>query len=764
MIVTADASAPRVRQLQAALDAVVAPAPSVGGTVIWATPWTRMAPLPTTGGGVQVLDLHGALAACPGWGAAAQTRWRRQVALLCRGASLLLVGSAAEHGFWSALLNDAGVAAPVAVVPYAPAPGDSTPCGPVRTLRIAGRLDNRALRPVLDAALAWAGAAGLAVEACSAGATDRLLAAALLPAGTAAASPGNAILLDLRDDTAAERVAAPIAVIEALAAGLPILTTVNGALGQAIAAAGAGIVLSEGFAPWSGGAAHHKAAIALAHSLFDATAAAGALKLAIAQAQAASDRLSASWARGGHPPPPLGPGGRVLVVSQESPNLVDVRVHLPFGALHDRGVIGGYAVLHGGEIVFDTAGPGAAEPFDAIWVHRSMEPEHRFLIDLLGRPFAYDVDDNLLATPSYRESFPEIARRTARDLLQSAAVVSCATHRLAGLLGERATVRLADRLVVTRNLAQGRPAERSPGAPRAVIWASSDRPALTAARDAIVRAVRDHCLAHRLPLVCIGASPPEALVGSGVELECIGLLSHDAYCETLSGQAPSILVCPLESGADAETQDFVDGKSDIKMIEALSNGLVGVFSRAHPYQDSDIAGQILCDNTYEGWLDGLAAAHEACMAPPGAVEWPAARDSADLGLAPWADALARARLQTPVGAEELNWAVAEVQSRYAPLIQREEFDEEFYLDSHEDVRLAVEAGTMACGYDHYAIAGRAERRRARKRRRIRSVSDVWWDDLLHEISRITAANADREQAIDALERRLALNRALAPRP
>ena len=769
-IVAADPSLPRVRQLQAALGAGVAgSSPGIGSIMLWAAPWVRTGPLPAMGA-VHVMDLHGAIAACPGRGAAAQMRWCRKVLHLCRGAALLLVGSQAEFGFWSALLGESGVTAPLAIVPYAPADVARRTVGKARTLCISCSLDNPTLRPILAAAADWAGTAGLAVEIWAAGAVDRLVSVTLLPSGTAVSaglpSKGATVLLDLRDDTPAERAATPSSVIEALAAGVPVLSTVNGALGAAMEAAGAGRVLTDGFVPLTGDAkAHADAAAAFAGEHFAVAAAASALHAAIGRATAAAALHHAAWMGGGRQPPqPLGPDAHVLVLSAESSNLAAVRVHLPFGALHARGAIAGYAVLHENEIVFDTHPGVPGRTFDAIWVHRSMEPEHRFLLDLLGRPFAYDIDDNLLATPSYRESFPGVARRTMQDLLQSAASVSCATRRLAGLLGARATVRLADKMVITPNLAQERPMARKAGPPRALIWASSDRPALTASQGAVVRAVRDHCLAHGVRLVCVGAAPPDALLGSEVEVESIGLLPHEEYQALLRSLSPSILVCPLESGADPETQGFVDGKSDIKIIEALSLGLVGVFSRAPPYQDTDIPGQILCDNTYEGWLDGLASAQAACLVAPPPFEWPAGRDSGGPGLAPWATALAAARLDNPVGIEELRWAIAEVELRYAPLITQEEFDEEFYLGSHDDVRLAVGAGIMVSGFDHYATAGQAEHRRARKRRRIHTPTDIWWDDLLHELTRIEAVTAARTDRIDALQRRLALRRSLSVRP
>ena len=763
VLIAAGDERPRVRQLQAALKCPIAAGPADGSaTTVWAAPWTRVTPLPVVGQAAHVLDLHDALAACPGWGTAMQRAWCGQVARQCRGASLLLVGSEAELGFWSALLSEAGVDAPLATVPFAAeARALQRRDGP-DALQIAGSVLNPALRPRLDEAVAWARAAGLAVAPIpGADAAEQLAARARFPEPGAAA-----LLLDLREDTPGERAATPPAVIEALAAGTPVASTVDGALSQAFAAAGGGWVAHGAFAAMPDLAAASAKAASFARARVGREAAAELLRTAIGRAQDRGRMAGAAWRRGGpRPPQPLGPRGRVLVLSEESPNLGSVRVQLPFGALHRRGAIGGYAVLRGGEIVFDTrpADPrdGGADGFDAVWVHRSMDPGHRLLLQLLGRPYAYDIDDNLLAAPRYRDAFYLSARETARDLLQGASVVSCATPRLAGLLSARADIRLADRLVITPNLGQESPPGREAGRPRAVIWASSDRPALTDARAAVVRAVRDHCLAHRTPLVCIGAPPPDELTQSGVEVEAIGMLPHAAYREHLRGLSPAILVCPLQTGADAETQDFIDGKSDIKAIEALSYGLVGVFSRAQPYLDSDLPGAILCDNTYDGWLAGLEAARGACLAPGPAPAWPEERDSEGFGLAPWAAALERARLPARLPAEELRAAVQAVAAQESQRLTEEAFDEAHYLANYEDIRLAVADGIVGSGFAHYEQAGRREGRYARKRRTPDSLGEAWWAGLLHEIGQMEAAAARRDERIGMLERRIALRRALA---
>lgn len=357
------------------------------------------------------------------------------------------------------------------------------------------------------------------------------------------------------------------------------------------------------------------------------------------------------------------PAMHVLVLSDEPDAVTAVRVHRPFAGLVRLGAISGYTILCRGHLIAGEA--PAVEAFDAIWLHRANRRLQVEIVARLGLPFGYDIDDNLLAVPSYRPAFPVRSRDAVLGFLRCATVVSCATLRLAGLLARRSGLEFDARLSVTPNLAAPHRKPVPAGPPRAVIWASSDRPALIDERSDIVRAVADHCRANGLRLVCIGEPPPADLLGEGIEIEAFGLLHHDDYAALLRRMAPSILVCPLAIDADPETLDFVAGKSDIKALEAWSFGLAGVFSRAAPYVDSDVSGLVLCDNTYSGWRLALEAAQANCLSPGPGTTVPAGRRIGPAGLKPLAAALAAVRLAQPLGRGALVEAVEAARAQLA---------------------------------------------------------------------------------------------------
>ncbi len=709
--------------------------------VIWTEPRSRTEPF---GAAVNVVDLHGI--ADPA------------VLAQCRGAALLLAGSEAEHGVWSAAGATAGLSIPVAVVAYA-VPVRPRAQAAFRTLLI---LQGAAPLNAVSRATAWAAAKGIACGVADPRGAAGLRAIQLT--GAAPAAGLGTVVLDARLDGPPD---VPPRLVEALASGAPVLGCSESPLMQRLVASGAAIYADPLEArldhlatlPPASLQAMSDAARAFAQRWFDPAEAAAALLGAVHRAVSRTRARNEAWMQRD---PGLGPGGHVLVISDEALNLVDIRIHLPFAALHRRGAIDGYTVLRHGEIAFSTGSP---DRFDMIWVHRSVDTGVQLLLQVLGRPFVYDVDDNLLVSPSYRAAFPAETMETAHALLRQCTILSCATPTLFQLLQRHSALPLAGKAVVTPNLAQGAPLPIQPGRPRAVIWASSDKPALTGSRPEVERAVRDFCQAHKLGLVCLGAAPPKVLAESGLPIEHPGLLSYPAYLARLRSLSPSILVCPLETGADPATQDFVDGKSDVKVIEARLCGLIGVFSRALPYLESDLEPAILCGNDYASWLDGLERALQRCGSPGPATRWPRHRTAELLGPKPWAEALAEARLAEPVTLREVLAGVQFVRAQQSALRDsREFFDEEYYLTRHEDVRLAVQQGIVGSGYEHYRIAGFAERRAARRRQTPEGQADAWWASLMHTIGRVEADTTARAAEIEGLRARLALRRTQQPRP
>lgn len=741
------------RALAPAYTARSATRPAATDTVIlWLDPTSRDAPYPTHA--CNVADL--AQLPAPTGTPAQREAWRRSVAQSCVRAGLVLTGSDAEAGLWTPVLEQAGCTAPVLTFPTMPeTPGATTGTGLSITIE---SLPSPALTVALTTVAHWATAAGMGVMIGLPGATG-VAGLAALRAMRALRSvtvlhghaPPAGLVLDLREPTADERLRIPPAIATALVAGCPVLTVVPGVLSQRLIASGAGRLTTLDALP--------TALDAMAAALPTLRQAASAYqaptqpdRLLQDAVTSAGKRRAAALVGWGTPAGgvlPLGPNGHVLVLSNEHELLLDVRVHGPLGELHRRGAIGGYAVVRHGQVVFSTRalGDGISLPFHAIVVHRAHDPALITVMRALDVPFLYDLDDNLLAAPAYRDAFAARTGELVRTMLARAAVLSCSTPRLVELLQAGAGIRLADRAVVTPNLAPTPAIPRPPGRPRALIWASSDTPALTAARNPIEAAVRDFCIAYRIRLVCLGAKPSATLAAAGPEH--VGLLPRAAYLDYIRALAPAILVCPLETGAEPGTQDFIDGKSDIKMLDAAMTGLVGVYSDAGPYRDTEMTGAILCPNTYDGWLDGLERGYQACEAGSAVPALPPSRTTAQ-GLAPYADALSYARLAEPIQLDTILATHAVIAAHRRRLLDPAEFDGTYYLETHIDVAVAVAKGSMASAYDHYRITGYRERRDARAIPGPDAPAELWWECLQQTIACLQRQTEAREAIITRL--------------
>lgn len=771
--------------------------------VLWMWPSLRSTPFPP--GPVHVCDLNGLQHFEMANGVPAQVGpARRQLIRRCAGADLVLTGSVEQNGFWSAELAREGIAAPTALAPYAlpaalrlpPHPGAPSA---LRRLQFAGNLyswncaaawleqvadwcrrqGGIELQVVagLDPGNATSLAAIKALHRIEARPGVHVMGELTLRAILESYQPGS-VALDLYDDTLERRLAVPVRSVNALTHGVPLLTNIHGTFTGALARAGAAVIVADDgpddHAPGPAGpspldaaldhlagltpdalGAMSAAAVRFAAAAFDEGLARDALLDGIDRAAHARARSRATWlaTRADRADRP-----HVLVLTEQAPHLRDVRVHIPFGAMHREGRIAGYSVWSRGAIDFSTRPPEPDPAFDALWVQRDLPPDLALAVDGLDRPYLLDIDDNLMVSPAYRDRFSPEQMQGTRALVRGCAVLTISTDRLAGLLQQEAHTLLLDRAMTCRNLAAEQPPEVAPGEPRCLVWSQSDKPALAGDYLEVVRAVRDFCAANGLRLVCIGAPPPPLIAEAGVEVEHVGLLPYQAYLAQLRALAPGILVAPIETNADPATMAFVEGKSDIKMLEALATGLVGVFSDAAAYRDSDLPAPILCRNEYSAWFKGLDRARRLCREGQPRQRLPDNRIAAGLGLQSWCQAVTRARLRHPLRLSELRNAMAMTRSRLQRcLLPPDKFDAEWYLTAYPDVREVVEAGIFTA-YEHYATHGFRERRQGHIDDRAQPEADQFWASLMATLSDIRTSAENRGTEMDGIMARRDLRR------
>ncbi len=293
------------------------------------------------------------------------------------------------------------------------------------------------------------------------------------------------------------------------------------------------------------------------------------------------------------------PLGRVLAISPDPNAFAELRINNPLRALHQQKIIEGFwsSDLAFARLKYDDS------CYEAAIIQRAVPESVYLAFRDLGLPFILDVDDNLLARASYRKEPPETSLFAG---LQHASVLTVPNPRLARLLEKYSGLPLARKAFITPN---GLPFSmhadcNTASQPTQMIWIQSDIAALGESRDAVLRAVEDFSCKYELPLLLVGKNVVER--PQFKHQVVLGQIDFAANLELLRTARTSIGVAPLETTGDPETIDFVNGKSDLKLVLFAGYGHPGVYSAAAPYTDSSLqeCGSLI-GNSYSEWMEAL---------------------------------------------------------------------------------------------------------------------------------------------------------------
>jgi hypothetical protein len=246
--------------------------------------------------------------------------------------------------------------------------------------------------------------------------------------------------------------------------------------------------------------------------------------------------------------------------------------------------------------------------FDTVWLQREVHPKiFGLLEDLLGNNYLYDLDDLLIGRPSYtRDHWDKSGERREiiRKVLNKCKVLTCHSQRLVGLLETYTGASLSQKAVICPNGFEFSRALRKPERPAGLLWTSSDYPALIQSREGIVGAVRKFSEKYDLPVYCFGHlhGPIAGEIRNLVQLGVLPFFHHKAL---LGSFPPMIGIAPLETMADQADLDFINAKSDVKMVEFGGFGHPAVYSNAQPYADTDLQCGTIVPNDESSWFDAM---------------------------------------------------------------------------------------------------------------------------------------------------------------
>lgn len=273
----------------------------------------------------------------------------------------------------------------------------------------------------------------------------------------------------------------------------------------------------------------------------------------------------------------------VLALSSDI-ELSEIRIRPFLAALLARNTISGFQFV---DRKMNSMGWHKNFSFTHIWCHRNISTaQYRFLRKNVHVPMIYDIDDLMTASPDFVKSRPRIVSRV-RWCLEHAQTVTTSTEILRGHLLQqtpppKAVITLKngcssfDASTFLRDTPQKR-----------IVWTSGDHPFVTRENPQFIVELANIANRHEYEMVLIGRFDP-ALGRLFNKHRYIQRLDFNSYRELLRYFAGAVGLAPLPSKLAPHNQQFFDAKSDIKLLDYLSNGLIPVCTSTPPYTQSEL--------------------------------------------------------------------------------------------------------------------------------------------------------------------------------
>lgn len=246
--------------------------------------------------------------------------------------------------------------------------------------------------------------------------------------------------------------------------------------------------------------------------------------------------------------------------------------------------------------------------FTHIWCQRNVSTaQYGFLKKHAHVPIIYDIDDLLTDVPEF------VMKRRSKTIdridwcLKHATAVTVATAQLQKHL--RALVPSETKITILKNGHTGWQSPRRPQVKKQIVWTSGDLPFVLRDHPSFVKEVANLANRHGYEMVFIGRFEDD-YIKLFERHRHIQRLDFSSYREFLHFNAGAIALAPLPSGLPEPIQRFFDAKSDIKLIDYLTAGLVPVCTSTPPYADSELFIPQLAAPDPAGLLQRL----EVCVA------------------------------------------------------------------------------------------------------------------------------------------------------
>lgn len=341
--------------------------------------------------------------------------------------------------------------------------------------------------------------------------------------------------------------------------------------------------------------------------------------------------------------------------------LTELRLSSPLYALYRAGEIAGFTLVHGDG---QSHGPHELDECDCILVQRDCYPWLSDKLFAASLPYILDLDDLLVARPDYSNF---VTAGNTFDLIARAAHITCATQHLRDKLAAYTHAEtLGKSSIVPNGMVYPLGCPDTHAEPSAVVWTSADFSSLTRSAGEVIRATDRFARERDLPIYLFGNFKRDFHERLG-NAKSFGFMDFWAHKMFLASHPGFVGIAALETTADQVTLDFINSKSDLKMVEYGGFGHAAVYSRALPYIESNLTTGVLTENRYAGWYNALHQAFERAW-DPGFINAQAIRENRDIARVArdyWLPAIRAARLSAACPVRDL-LATAPARQRTAP--------------------------------------------------------------------------------------------------
>lgn len=301
----------------------------------------------------------------------------------------------------------------------------------------------------------------------------------------------------------------------------------------------------------------------------------------------------------------------ILALSSDH-ELNEIRVRPFLAALLARGVIADFQFA---DRKMNPMGWRKEFSFTHIWCHRNISTaQYRFLQKHQNVPIIYDLDDLLTSVPDFVKNRPHVVERIRWCLDRAQAVTTSTDMLRLHLLRDMPQ---SGKIITLKN---GHLGHELPlrSIQKKIIWTSGDHPFVLRNNPEFVGKLAKLTNHHDYEMIFIGRFDP--IMGQPFNRQrYIQRLDVNSYREFLRSFGGSIGLAPLPSGLSAHNQQFFDAKSDIKLLDYISNGLVPICTSTPPYAQSELyvpelgadspdellRKLELCIKDHAGWLERM---------------------------------------------------------------------------------------------------------------------------------------------------------------